>query len=125
MAGLGGVRRFQLDFNNGESTVYAQILPMRGSYHLYVTSAPDGAKMENLVCAMQTPYDTMPASTHLVDSENFQTDQWAISLSQKLSKALQTQMLVSCSLPQGFESHYPYLELELLKLLTEMSLNSS
>jgi hypothetical protein len=112
-------KRYQLAFSGGE-TVFVQIMPMKGSYHIYLTSPEMGSAMQNLVCAIQTPYDPMPSATSLVSSEDVQADSWATSIGQKLAKKLKVQMLVSCNLPATYESIFPHLELELLKLLSSV-----
>lgn len=109
--------KYQLDFAGGEA-ICMQISPMKGSYHIYLTTPQGNVAMKNLVCAIQTPYDSMPSATTLIPSHDAISDSWATSVGQKLAKRLKVQMFVSCNLPDSYESIVPQMELEILKLVS-------
>jgi hypothetical protein len=111
------MKRLTLDFNHGESLVNVCIQKMEGTVHISLFAPSAGPHLENLICAMKTPYSEMPAATALIGSESVQSDGWATSLGQKLARRLNIQLLVSCSLPPQYEGLFPYVERELLKIL--------
>ena len=116
-------RRFQFVFDNSQSNKYvvlAQIMSGKDCMHLYLTSPAESdsnINMNNLTVAMQTPYDPMPATTNVLESESIMNDTWCNNISSKLAKRLKKQILISCHLPSSYEAIIGQLELELLKTL--------
>jgi len=110
-------RTFTLDFNHGNSLVNVVVQKFEGSIHVSLSSPTTGPNLENLICAMKTPYSDMPSAASLFCSESVHCDEWATSVGQKLARRLKVQMLVSCSLSPQYDTLFPHIEIELLKLL--------
>jgi len=116
----GGIdtKRYHFDFNNGEKAVLAQVMILKDSYHIYLTSPESDGAMSNLSTAMNTRFDAMPTATQLFMSENVTADAWSTSIGQKMAKRLKAQVFVSCNLDASHEGIIHSLEQELMKILS-------
>lgn len=85
MAELLETKRYQFDFNGGEHVILAQVIFMKDSMYLYITSSDSDSCMMNMSAAMNTRFDTMPIVSHLISSENITADSWGTSIAQKVS----------------------------------------
>jgi hypothetical protein len=110
-------KQFQFDFNKGEQVVLAQVMFLKDSFHIYLTSPSSDHAMSNLSAAMSTRFEPMPISSNLFMSESVTADAWGTSIGQKLAKRSNAQVFVSCNLSAEHEGIIQELEQELMKLL--------
>ena len=110
-------KQFQFDFNKGEQVVLAQVMILKDSFHIYLTSPSSDHTMSNLSATMNTRFEPMPITSHLFMSQNITVDSWGASIGQKLAKRSNAQVFVSCNLNASHENIVQELEQELIKVL--------
>lgn len=95
---------FTLTF--GTNVVLVQLTLMNRCCHIWLGSPQSDCRMNNMVTAIQTKYDSMPLSRILIQSderedagEEVNRDEWANTLSARFAKRLNMQVFVSCNLP--------------------------
>jgi len=99
-----------------DKAVHLQVVCMAESY--YVWAGDSGGRMDNLAAAIQTRFDTMPASRELIDGGG-DTSGVGKRMSTRLSKRLKAPVFLSVNFEQLDDELALFVELQLVGLLTE------